>query len=133
MPRPVDTPTQAGGFIYRISKTFQFSASHQLHQLPEGHKCRRMHGHSYSVTLILQSETLDGWDFVKDYGALSTFREWVNVQLDHRHLNDPTAENIAKWVFDRWAQVWPELVTVRVSESPNTWAEYSNKIQFVEE
>ena len=140
--------SHVGVGVYRIAKTFRFSASHQLLQLPEGHKCRRMHGHSYSVTLILQAEALDGWDFVKDYGALRTFGEWVNVQLDHRHLNDvlrdrredhpkeairnasigditPTAENIAKWIYDRWQPVWSELVAVRVSESPDTWAEYS--------
>lgn len=148
MPDPVDPPTQTGGFIYRISKTFPFSASHQLEHLPEGHKCRRMHGHNYIITLIFKRGSLDEWSFVRDFDSLNTFQNWVDVQLEHRHLNDvlrdaredsrhqsiqkaavslqPTSENLAWWIFQRWSAVWLDLEAVRVSEGLDTWAEYSN-------
>jgi len=148
VPHPVDPPTKAGGFIYRISKTFPFSASHQLEHLPEGHKCKRLHGHNYIVTLMFKRDALDEWSFVRDFDSLNTFQNWVDVQLDHRHLNDvlrdaredsrhqaiqkaavslqPTSENLAWWIFQRWHSVWLDLEAVRVSEGLDTWAEYSN-------
>ena len=140
--------------MYRISKTFQFSASHQLDYLPNDHKCSRLHGHNYKVTLVLRSEKLDSSHFVKDFGELSGFGEWLKARFDHRHLNDclvilenphtqprgaksgsggmdqrysiaPTSENLARYIFDTWKQVYPQLESVRVSEGDYTWAEYS--------
>jgi 6-pyruvoyltetrahydropterin/6-carboxytetrahydropterin synthase len=115
--------------MYQISKQFHFSASHILHALPEGHPCSRLHGHNYIVELVLESDTLDERGFVVDYGDLSPFGHMLDEELDHRHLNDvfpfnPTAENIACSLFE-WAKAhWPQVVAVRVSETPKTWAEY---------
>lgn len=115
--------------MYTIGKRFTFAASHQLDHLPEGHKCRRLHGHNYVVEVVLQSETLDGWGFVRDFGDLAPLRQFIGEKLDHRHLNDilpgyATSENLARWLFDFASSQWPEVAAVRVSESPNTWAEY---------
>lgn len=74
--------------MYSITKRFYFSASHQLDSLPDGHKCKRLHGHNYTVTLEFRSETLDEHGFIRDYGSLDGFAEWLRVTLDHRHLND---------------------------------------------
>ncbi len=115
-----------------ITKEFHFSASHQLRNLPDDHQCARMHGHNYLVVLELGA-SVDGLDeagFVRDFGDLDTFKKWVDVELDHRHLNDvlgdlnPTAEHIAKWIYDRWSDQLPELTAVKISETPRTWAEY---------
>ena len=117
--------------MYRIAKCFDFAASHSL-DLPGGHPCSRLHGHNYSVEIILHAEELDGQGMVLDYGALSPFREVVNG-LDHQHLNDvlsiePTAENIARWLFEQAAELWGSLVlAVRVSETGKTWAEYARQ------
>ena len=140
--------------MYRIAKTFGFSASHQLDYLPKEHKCSRLHGHNYKVTLILASENLDKDHFVKDFGELSGFAEWLKARFDHRHLNDclvvlenphtqprgakpftggmdqrypiaPTSENIANYIYKTWKMVYPQLECVRVSEGEYTWAEYS--------
>lgn len=117
---------------YRISKEFHFSASHQLDALPEGHKCGRLHGHNYVVELELEAEEdgLDKAGFVRDYGDLSVFGSWLEREVDHRHLNDlltdrnPSAENLCRWIFERWERELPELSSVRVSETAKTWAEY---------
>ncbi|MET7968731.1 6-carboxytetrahydropterin synthase QueD [Micromonospora sp. NPDC005305] len=115
----------------RISKEFSFSASHQLDELPEGHQCGRLHGHNYRVEVELsaQREALTKPGFVRDYGELSRLKTWLDDNLDHRHLNDlmsgnPTAENLAMWIFEEWVGEYPELSAVRVSETPKTWAEY---------
>lgn len=114
--------------LFAIAKRFEFSASHQLDYLPSEHKCSRLHGHNYAVTVELQGP-LDQRDFVLDYGDLAPFKNMLNEKFDHRHLNDvlsckTTAENIAKWLYDWAKEKWPQVVAVRVSETPNTWAEY---------
>ncbi|MFI7347265.1 6-pyruvoyl trahydropterin synthase family protein [Streptomyces sp. NPDC049936] len=115
----------------RIVKRFDFSASHRLGGLPESHQCARLHGHNYAVELELSAErnALTSTGFVRDYGDLSAFKKWLDETLDHRHLNDvvegnPTAENLAVWMFGQWKDEFPELSSVRVSETPKTWAEY---------
>jgi len=117
--------------MYRIAKQFTFAASHRL-TLGEGHPCSRLHGHNYTVEIVLTSEELDSQGMVLDYGELAPFKEVVG-ELDHQHLNDvlacePTAENIARWLFDRAVELWPGLVVaVRVSETSKTWAEYARE------
>lgn len=116
--------------MYTISKQFTFSASHRLLNLPESHQCHRMHGHNYIVEIELQSETLNQYGFIRDYSDLSELKNYIDDHLDHRHLNDilghddTTAENLAKFLYDKSKQIWPEVTAMRVSETPKTWAEY---------
>ncbi len=113
--------------MYRIAKRFYFSASHQIEGLPEGHPCGRLHGHNYTVILYLQSETLNEVGFVRDFGELTEFKALID-SLDHRHLNDllpaTTAEFLARWLYERAKQWYPETVAVRVYETDQCWAEY---------
>ncbi|MDQ8703524.1 6-carboxytetrahydropterin synthase [Streptomyces sp. LHD-70] len=119
--------------MFTITKEFHFSASHVLDRLPSWHPCARMHGHNYIVVLELSAaddaRTENG--FVRDYRELGAFKEWMDATLDHRHLNEsmgggapPSAENLAKWIFDTWRAEIPELSAVRISETPKTWAIY---------
>ncbi len=114
---------------YQIAKAFSFSASHHLAGLPDGHPCARLHGHKYRVEIVLEADTLDATGFVVDYGALRPAITAITDACDHRHLNEvvdgsPTAEHLARWIFDRTAPLHPELAAVRVSETEGTWAEY---------
>lgn len=115
--------------MYAISKTFEFSASHQLFGLPDDHPCSRLHGHNYVVRVEFRSVHLDPRGFAGvDYRDLNPFKSWIDRTLDHRHLNDilpaPTAENIARYLFDHLAETGPSPSSVAVSETPKTWAEY---------
>ncbi len=116
--------------MFTISKQFHFSASHVLHGLAEDHPCARLHGHNYIAEVVLQSDTLNAVGFVRDYRELSDLKDYIDDKLDHRHLNDvlgednTTAEMMAKHLYD-WSHTrWPEVVAVRISETPKTWAEY---------
>ena len=118
--------------MYTISKQFHFSASHIIEGLPDHHPCSRLHGHNYVVELKLMSDTLNEYGFVVDYNALSDFKDIIDNELDHRHLNDiiqgpTTAEFIAKFLYERAKNIWPEVSAVCVSETPKTWAEYKPK------
>lgn len=115
--------------MYKISKEFAFSASHQLYGLNQDHPCARLHGHNYIITMHLKSESLNETGFVKDYRALSVVKDYIDAHLDHRHLNDvmnvnPTAENIAFFIYNQFKNHIPELYAVEVSETPKTSAVY---------
>ncbi len=115
--------------MFRIAKEFQFSASHQLHGLPPGHQCGRLHGHNYVVVVELAAAALDAHGFVRDYHDLKPLKDYIDDRFDHRHLNEvldvmPTSEQMARHFFDWCKARWPETAAVRVSETPKTWAEY---------
>jgi len=115
--------------MYKISKQFSFSASHILEGLPLEHPCSRMHGHNYVVTVHLKAKQLNEVGFVKDYRDLDNVKHYIDEMLDHRHLNEilpfnPTAENIAKYLYDTFINDIPELYAVEVSETPKTTAVY---------
>ncbi|WP_029906431.1 6-carboxytetrahydropterin synthase QueD [Prevotella sp. 10(H)] len=115
--------------MYKISKQFSFSASHILEGLPQEHPCSRLHGHNYVVTVHLRAKDLNNVGFVKDYRELSVVKEYIDQRLDHRHLNDivpfnPTAELLAKYLYDVFKKYIPELYAVEVSETPKTTAIY---------
>ena len=117
--------------MYYIQKEFRFSASHQLDDLPDDHQCARLHGHNYRVLLHLASPTLDEVGFVVDFGDLVKFREFLDVQFDHQHLNDrvpngmnPTAENLARYLYEVASRLWPQTRAVGVEETLTSYAEY---------
>ena len=116
--------------MFTISKQFHFSASHQLKKLPETHPCARLHGHNYIAEVVLQSDKLDEIGFVRDYTEFNQLKMLITEKLDHRHLNDVlgddcvTAEQLARWLYEWCKNHWPEVVAVRISETPKTWAEY---------
>ncbi len=116
--------------MYTIAKRFSFSASHVIGGLPVDHPCGRLHGHNYEVEVVLESADLDAVGFVRDYRELSALKSFIDQALDHKHLNDvfghdrTTTEVLAQWLFDWCRAQWPEVVCVRVSETPKTWAEY---------
>jgi 6-pyruvoyltetrahydropterin/6-carboxytetrahydropterin synthase len=120
--------------VFRISKEFHFSASHQLHGLAEGHPCGRVHGHNYIARVTLSGEELGPEGFILDYNDLKPFGAWIDSTLDHRHLNErmptqPSAENMARWMAEKLLDVLPlpagVSVAVAISETPKTWAEWS--------
>jgi 6-pyruvoyltetrahydropterin/6-carboxytetrahydropterin synthase len=100
-----------------------------LKGLPDGHPCGEMHGHSYRVEIVLQSEMLNEFCFVVDYNELKVLGDHLDNLYDHKVLNhvvaQPTAENIARELYRFCKSRWVETVAVRVSETQKTWATYS--------
>jgi len=111
-----------------IEKEFTFEAAHRLPRVPEGHKCARLHGHSFRVRVAVRAPSgapdLDdetGW--IVDFAELS--RAWAPLHelLDHRYLNEvpglenPTSERLAHFVLDRFTVPNARVVRVRVSET----------------
>ncbi len=109
---------------YTVSKTFSFEAAHSLPHLPEGHKCRNLHGHSYVIEVFCQGP-LDQRGFVVDYADISAAVDPIIKRLDHQNLNDilpfsTTAENLAAWLWPYVFNVLPSLVRIDVHETAKT-------------
>lgn len=108
----------------------RFEAAHQLPHVPPGHKCGRMHGHSYRVSLTLTGPVNDkGW--VRDFAEVKAAWNDLHGQLDHHTLNDvpglenPTAEVLAEWIFLQLVGRLPELASVTIWETEKCSATYN--------
>lgn len=113
-----------------LSKTFRFEAAHWLPTFPEGHKCRRMHGHSFEVDVVVEGEVDPKLGYLLDYGVIKQAIEPIRLQLDHYLLNEipglenPTSEMLCKWIYDRLKPELAMLSLVRVHETCSSTAEY---------
>jgi 6-pyruvoyltetrahydropterin/6-carboxytetrahydropterin synthase len=114
----------------KISQSFIFEAAHRLPQVPETHRCHRIHGHSYRAELRLEGPVDPTTGFVVDFFDVEAAFSPLLESLDHQYLNEveglenPTAENIAIWIWDRVKPVLPQIVSVAVYETPLCYAEY---------
>ena len=117
----------------RLVKTLGFEAAHFLPDFPADHKCRRMHGHSFVVDVVVEGEIPAGQHHLVDYGVIGDAAEPICDQLDHRLLNEieglehPTSEMIARWIWDRLAPALPMLAQIRVRETCTSACEYRGK------
>jgi len=88
----------------RIYKDFTFEAAHWLPNVPDGHKCKRLHGHSYRVRITVQGEPGVDTGWIVDFGDIKAAFDPLYEQLDHQCLNDviqnPTSELVAKWIVE---------------------------------
>jgi 6-pyruvoyltetrahydropterin/6-carboxytetrahydropterin synthase len=113
-----------------IFKAFTLESAHRLPNVPPGHKCARVHGHSFRVEIHV-SGPLDpqlGW--VMDFAEVKAAFEPLFQQLDHHYLNDvpglenPTSEHLARWVWQRLKPALPQLSAVVVHETCTSGARY---------
>ena len=101
-----------------IFKDFTFEAAHKLPHVPDGHKCGRLHGHSFNLRVEIRGavDPFTGW--IVDFGDVKVALKPLIDRLDHHYLNDidglqnPTSEVIAEWVFNEASNLLGGLCTV---------------------
>ena len=111
------------GFEVELVKEFRFEAAHRLPMVPEGHKCARLHGHSFRFEIHVRGpvDPRSGW--LIDYGEISDAVRPVRKELDHQYLNEipglenPTSEVLAAWIWVRVKPKLPNLSAVVVEET----------------
>ncbi len=116
-----------------IFKEFTFEAAHYLPHAPEGHKCRRLHGHSFHVAVHVAGrvDPVQGW--VMDFADIKTICDPVIKQLDHYCLNDirglenPTSENLAHWLWNKLKPGLPQISRIVVRETCNSGCSYDGQ------
>lgn len=113
-----------------IYKEFTFEAAHRLPNVAPGHKCGRLHGHSFKALVYVDGPVGEETGWVVDFADIKAAFKPLFEQLDHYYLNDieglenPTSEVLAKWLWDRLQPSLPNLSRVLVNETCNTGCEY---------
>jgi 6-pyruvoyltetrahydropterin/6-carboxytetrahydropterin synthase len=106
-----------------IFRRFTFEAAHRLPHVPAGHKCARLHGHSFAVTVAVAGPVGADTGWIMDFAELKAAFAPLHAQLDHNYLNEipglenPTSENLARWIWQRLQPRLPQLARVEVQET----------------
>ena len=113
-----------------IFKIFTIEAAHRLPNVPPGHKCARLHGHSFRIEIHVagQVDPVSGW--VMDFADVKSAFQPVFDRIDHHYLNDiegldnPTSERLAQWIWRELKGSLPGLSRVVVHETCTSGASY---------
>ena len=125
--------SNAVGFRYRvveIFKVFTVEAAHHLPNVPPGHKCRRLHGHSFRIEVRVCGPVGADSGWVQDFADLANAFDPVLQRLDHRYLNEvsglenPTSENLARWIWRELKPALPLLAEIVVHETCTSGCRY---------
>ena len=106
-----------------VFRVFQIEAAHWLPNVPDGHKCARMHGHSFRIEVHVSGPVGQESGWVMDFADLKAAFLPYYEQLDHHYLNEvpglenPTSENIARWIWERLKPELPQLSAVEIRET----------------
>lgn len=113
-----------------IYKIFRFDSAHYLPNVPDGHKCGGMHGHTYTTKICIagQPDVEKGW--IMDYTDLKNIVKPYIDQLDHQVLNkvtgleNPTSENLCLWLWNKIKPEIPDLYRIELNETPDSGVIY---------
>lgn len=124
---------RASNTTTEIFKEFTFEAAHRLPVVPEGHKCSRLHGHSFRIEIHVGGEVDEKAGWIMDFADIKSAFEPLHDQLDHNYLNEidglenPTSENLARWVWDRLEPRLPGLSRIVVRETCTSGCVYTGE------
>ena len=113
-----------------LYKQFTFDAAHYLPNVPAGHKCRQMHGHTYHLTIFIEGEVLKEPGWVLDFTDLKKAVQPVMNLVDHTLLNNipglenPTTELFSIWLWDKIKPLLPALKKIELKETPTSGVVY---------
>lgn len=114
-----------------LFKTFQIEAAHRLPQVPPGHKCARLHGHSFRIEIHVEGPVHPQFGWVMDFADIKQAFAPLYAALDHHYLNEiaglenPTSENLARWIWDRLQPELPLLSRIVVHETCTSGCSYA--------
>jgi 6-pyruvoyltetrahydropterin/6-carboxytetrahydropterin synthase len=118
-----------------LFKQFSIEAAHWLPNVPADHKCRRMHGHSFQIQVHVRGPVDPELGWVMDFAEIKAAFAPVEDEIDHRCLNDveglenPTSENLARWLWKRLRPALPLLSKIVVQETCNSGCVYMGESQ----
>ena len=113
-----------------IWKEFSFDAAHLLPNVPEGHKCRRLHGHTYTVRIYVRGEPDEIVGWIVDFADIKEAFDPIRERLDHYYLNEieglenPTAEMLARWIWQRLEPRLEGLSRIEIQETCTSGCTY---------
>lgn len=117
----------------RLFREMRFEAAHRLPKVPPGHKCARLHGHSFKIELAVFGPVNPETGWLIDFGEIDELWQPLHDRLDHNYLNEieglenPTSENLARWLWQHLKPVIPQLERVIVHETCDARCEYEGR------
>ena len=114
----------------KLTREFSFESAQTLPKVPTGHKCARMHGHSFRVEVSIEGEVNGETGWVYDHALIGEAMKPLVAQLDHAYLNDipglenPTIELMAAWFWEKLGPFCPGLCEIVVHETPSARCTY---------
>ena len=117
----------------QIFKEFTFEAAHRLPHVPPGHRCGRLHGHSFRVEIHIEGAVNSETGWVLDFGEIKQAFQPIYDQLDHNYLNEldglanPTSENLSRWIWTRLQPFLPMLSKIVVRETCTSGSIYEGE------
>jgi 6-pyruvoyltetrahydropterin/6-carboxytetrahydropterin synthase len=112
---------------------FRFEAAHFLPNVPEGHKCKKMHGHSYIVTVYIEGEVNSHTGWVLEFEDVKKAFVPILQKLDHSVLNEieglenPTVEILAIWIWNKLLVHLPQLSKIAIAETSTSGCVYEGR------
>jgi 6-pyruvoyltetrahydropterin/6-carboxytetrahydropterin synthase len=106
-----------------LRKTFQIEAAHRLPNVPTGHKCARLHGHSWRIEVAIEGPVGNETGWVMDYADLKAAFQPIHNQIDHNYLNEipglenPTSERLAVWLWNELKPRLPLFIELVIAET----------------
>jgi 6-pyruvoyltetrahydropterin/6-carboxytetrahydropterin synthase len=116
-----------------LRKTFQIEAAHRLPHVPVGHKCARLHGHSWRIEVAIEGPVGDDTGWVMDYADLKAAFQPIYDRIDHHYLNDipglenPTSERLAVWIWNELKPRLPLLCELVIAETCTSQCVYRGR------
>ena len=117
----------------QIFKQFTFDSAHFLPHVPDGHKCKEIHGHTYRLTVYVEGELEKTLEWVMDFAEMKNVIDPVVKSIDHKLLNNisglenPTCEIIAVWLWNKIKPEVPLMTKIELHETPTSGAVYEGK------
>ena len=116
-----------------LFKEFTVEAAHRLPSVPADHKCSRLHGHSFRIEVHVSGPIDEATGMVVDFADIKSAVKPLHAQLDHHYLNEveglenPTSENLARWIWTRLKPTLPQLSRIVVRETCTSGCSYEGQ------
>ena len=116
-----------------IYKEFTFDSAHFLPNVPDGHKCKEMHGHTYRLRVWIEDQPHPSLGWVMDFADLKSIVKPVVARLDHKCMNEgaglenPTCELIAVWIWNQLKPPLPKMTRLELHETPTSGVIYEGR------
>ena len=117
----------------KVYKTFAIESARSLPKLPEEHPCHKVHGHSFKITLTVESEIDQTTGFVMDFSDIDSVFRPIHEIIDHAYLNDikgledPSSENLCRWIWKQLSPSLKGLKQIEIRETESTGCIYKGK------
>lgn len=116
-----------------VYKTFAVEAARSLPHLPDDHPCKRIHGHSFKITITVNGQINEDTGFVMDFSEIDSVFSPIHEMIDHAYLNEikglenPSSENLCQWIWSKLSSSLPGLKKIEIKETESTGCIYQGE------